>query len=103
MLPLPNDKLKEYASVLAHYKYVSELDKLKYGGYIRWIEKKDSNYVLKKGMFVCDIIIGDEGIVIKGKIFGGRFLNIRMNECFIFQKLSNEEIIINSAINALEK
>ena len=103
MLPLPNHKLKEYSTVLAHYKYVSELDKLKYGAYIRWINKEDSDYILKKGMFVCDIIIGDEGIIIKGRIFGRRFLNIRMDDCFIFQKLSNEEIIINSAINAIEK
>jgi len=100
---IPIYKLEKYSSVLKKYKYVTELDKLKYGYYIRWIEKGDSSYELKKGMFICDIIIGDNGIIIKGKIFGNRFININMNHCYIFQKLSNEEIIINDVINVIEK
>ena len=97
------EKLKEYSLILSHYKYVSEIDKLRYGSYIRWINKNDPTHELKKGMFICDIIIGDEGIVIKGKVFGNRFINIIMEKCIIFQKLTNEEIIINNVKNVIEK
>lgn len=76
---------------LPGYKRIWELDQIKYGAYVRWL----SNGKLKRGMFICDIIITDEGIVIKGKTYQGNFINIRMDNCILFQKLSNDEIIIN--------
>lgn len=97
-----SDKLKEYSLELSHYKYVNEIDKLKYGAYIRWINKDDKMYQLKKGMFICDIFIGD-GIIIKGKIIGNRFINLNMEKCIIFQRMTNEEIIINAVVNEIEK
>jgi len=75
---------------LIGYKKIMEIDQIKHGAYIRWI--KDG--ILKKGMFVCDIIINDE-IIIKGKTYLGGYINIRMKDCIIFQKLSNDEILIN--------
>ena len=78
--------------MLKNYKKITELDKIRYGAYIRWIDK---NNELKKGMFVCDILISD-GIIIRGKTITGKFLNIRMDECTIYQKMKNEEVIINN-------
>lgn len=74
---------------LPGYKKVYELDDIKYGSYIRWI----SNNELKKGMFVCDIITTDEGFIIKGKTYQGRFINIKMKD-FIYQKMSIDELIV---------
>ena len=52
---------------LKNYKIIHEIDKLRYGSYIRWINKFDRK--LYKGMIVCDIVIGDDGVNIKGKTF----------------------------------
>ena len=72
--------------MLKNYKKITELDKLRYGAYIRWIDK-DNNF--RKGMFICDIITTD-GIVLRGKTITGKFLNIRMDECIIYQKMKKE-------------
>lgn len=87
---------------LKHYKQVYELDKIKYGSYIRWINIDDKKHKLKKGMFICDIIITNEGIVIRGKTYQGKFLNIKMEKCIIYQKMSNEEITINHLLETIK-
>ena len=89
--------IKEYSLLLSHYNHITEIDKLRYGAYIRWINKNDDEFKLKKGMIICDISI-NEGIIIKGKTFPNKFINIKMDECHIFQKLTNEELIIREAL-----
>ena len=74
---------------LPGYKKILELDQIKYGSYVRWFSKGK----LMKGMFVCDIIITDDGIVIQGKTYNGKFLNIKFG--ILYQKMSNDEILIN--------
>jgi hypothetical protein len=85
---------------MENYRKITELDKIRYGAYIRWIDMTDKTRTLKKGMFICDIIT-TEGIVIRGKTYNGKFLNIRMDKCIIFQKLSNEEIMLEHVINSI--
>jgi hypothetical protein len=87
---------------LSHYNRIFELDKIKYGSYIRWINNDDKEQKLKKGMFVCDIILTNEGIILKGKTYQGRFINIKMENCIIFQKMSNDEIAINHILNTIK-
>ena len=82
---------------LKNYKLVHEIDKLRYGSYIRWM-KDDKLY---KGMIVCDIVIGDEGVSIKGKTFTNQFLTINIDDCIIFQKMTKEEVIIEKIKNAI--
>lgn len=85
--------------LLSHYNRVTEIDKLKHGSYIRWINNNDNK--LQKGMIICDILI-NEGIIIKGRAIGSnRFINIKMDNCSIFQKLSNEELIIREALKTI--
>jgi hypothetical protein len=84
---------------LTNYKIVHEVDKLRYGSYIRWFNKL--NEKLYKGMIVCDIVIGDEGINIKGKTFTNQFLTIKIDDCIIFQKMTKEEIIIQKIKNTI--
>lgn len=84
---------------LTKYKIVHEIDKLRYGSYIRWINKFDQK--LYKGMIVCDIVIGDDGINIKGKTFTNQFLTIKIDDCIIFQKMSKQEVIIQKIKNTI--
>ena len=82
---------------LTKYKIVHEIDKLRYGSYIKWIKDKK----IYKGMIICDIVIGDEGVNIKGKTFTNQFLTIKMDDCIIFQKMTKEEVIIQKIKNRI--
>ena len=82
---------------LKNYKLVHEIDKLRYGSYIRWMKDKK----LYKGMIICDIVIGDDGVNIKGKTFTNQFITIKIDDCIIFQKMTKEEVIIEKIKNAI--
>ena len=89
---------------LVDYKYVDEMDDLKYGTYIRWIKldnPEDLN--LTKGAIFSDIKITDRGVNLICKNFGNqrkRFM-IQMNDCLIFRKLTNQELVLLSALDHL--
>jgi hypothetical protein len=84
---------------LKHYKLVDELPDLKYGSYIRWINIKNrSNTKLTNGGLLCDIKIKDKGIVLTCKNNRNRVFELNMSNNIIFQKLSNQELILLSAI-----
>ena len=93
-----------YFKKLKGYKYVDELDDLKYGGFIRWIPITDpDNLPLNQCGIICDILIKDDGIYIVCKNFMHRHYRFKMDECLIFQKLTSQEMIILSALDHLDK
>ena len=60
-LHLKREETLELLKKLVQYKYVDEMDDLKYGTYIRWIPLANPNYIeLKKGAIFCNIKITDE-------------------------------------------
>jgi hypothetical protein len=77
---------------LAHYKYVDGLHDLKTGGYIRWVHATDLSKLMNGG-FVVRVNIEDEGTLVLCKN-RGRFFNLYMDECIIFQKITPEEHLI---------
>ena len=47
------------------YRFIDELPDLHYGSYIRWITIKDpENIKLTNGGIVCEMKVGDDGIII---------------------------------------
>ena len=55
-LQFKNDKLKLYHAKLKDYRYVDELNDLKYGQYIRWINIKDpDNLKLTNGGIFLEV------------------------------------------------
>ena len=94
-LNITKSQKKSFLSKLKNYKYVDEVPDIEYGAYIRWIPL--NNIRLTNGGLVCDIIIED-GINILCKNNMGRFFQCNMNNCIIFQMLSNEEQVILSAL-----
>ena len=90
-----NDMLKK----LENYKYVEEVDDLKYGSFIRWIPLTDPyNLFLKYAGMICEVKFTDEGTIISCKNFINRYYTIKMDECLIFQKFTNEEKIMMEMI-----
>ncbi len=101
-LQLPRNELKKLHQSLKFYKYVDELPEIQLGRYIRWISLKNpDNIKLTRGGIICDIFTGENDIVIKCKNSSNRFFSLKLNECFIFQKLTDQEKVILSAVNHL--
>ena len=100
---LSREKLKVYHKSLKMYRYIDELPELRYGSYIRWISLKNpENITLSNGGIVCDIKV-NEGINIICRNNMHRFFQFKMGECLVFQKLSQQEQVILSALNYLNK
>lgn len=93
-----------YLKKLKGYRYIDELNDLKYGGFIKWIPIIDPNYLpLHYCGIICEIKIIDDGVLIKCKNFMHRYYTFKMEECLIFQKLTTQELIILNALDHLDK
>jgi hypothetical protein len=91
---------------LRDYKYIDEMNELKYGAYIRWIPiENPSNISLTKGALFCEMKITDDGVFCICKNFGysQRHFQISLDKNLIFQKLTDQELVLLSALNHLSK
>lgn len=103
-LQLPREKLKDFHTKLKDYRFVDDLTNIQYGRYIRWINLKNpENIKLTNGGVIIDIKIEGDGIYLLCKNFRNGRMQIKIDECFIFQKLTDQEKTIISALDYLEK
>lgn len=89
---------------LKDYKYVDEMNDLKYGTFIRWIPIEDpTNIYLTKGSLFCEMKITDNGVfcVCKNYGFSSRHFQISMDKNLIFQKLTHQELVLLTALDHL--
>lgn len=101
-LNLPRDKLKKLHKQLEEYRYVDEMNELKYGAYIRWIPLRDPNKIkLTNGGIICDILVKDSGIHVVCRNNMQRMFQIKLVECMVFQKLSYQEKVLLSVMDYL--
>ena len=92
-----------YMKKLKGYRYVDEIKDVKYGAFIKWIPITDPTYLpLNIGGIICDIKLIDTGIIIVCKNFMHKHYQIKMDECLLFQKLSDQEKIILNALDHLQ-
>ena len=102
-LMLDNETLINYLRKLKGYKYVDEIGDLKQGSFIKWIRITDpNNLVLNQCGLICDIKITDDDVIIICKNFMHRHYTFKMDEVLIFQKLSDQEMVIISALDHLD-
>lgn len=93
-------------SKLKDYKYVDEMNDLKYGTFIRWIPIEDPEDIhLTRGAIFCEMKITDNGVfcVCKSMGFPIRHFQISMDRNIIFQKLTTQELVLLSALDHLAK
>ena len=105
-LQLDRTKTLVILKKLKEYKYVDEMNDLKYGTYLRWIPINDpENIHLTKGAIFCEIKITYNGVFIVCKNLGysTKHFQIKMDECLIFQKLTSQELVLLSALDHLSK
>ena len=103
-LQLPREKLKEFHTKLSEYRVVNDIDDIEYGRYIRWISLKDPSKIkLTHGALVCDLRVFNEQIHIRCKNNLHHMMQIILDECLIFQKLTDQEKVVLSVLDHLEK
>jgi hypothetical protein len=105
-LHLSREDTLELLKKLKDYKYVDEMNELKYGAYIRWIPIEDPNNIhLTKGALFCEMKITDNGVFFICKNYGYnyRHFQISMDKNLIFQKLTAQELVLLSALDHLSK
>jgi hypothetical protein len=105
-LHLPKKDTIDLFKKLKDYKYIDEMNDLKYGTYIRWIPIEDPNNIfLAKGGLFCEMKITDDGVfcICKNIGYKSRHFQIQMDKNLIFQKLTDQEMVLLSALDHLAK
>ena len=89
---------------LDDYRYVDEVPDLQYGSYVRWISLKNPEILkLTTGGYICQIKVHDDGIHIVCRNKMNMFFEIRLWENLIFQKFTDEEHVLLSAMDYLNQ
>ena len=107
-IQLGKDILKQIHKKLNEYRYVSDINSLQVGSYIRWINLETigdtiPSKLLTNGAVACDWEITDVGVIITCKTTFGRFMNINFDKNLIFQKLTEQELVLLSVIDYVNK
>ena len=105
-LNLSRDESLSILKKLKEYKYVDEMSDLKYGTYIRWIPIENPKQIgLTKGAIFCEMKITDEGVflICKNLGYSSKHFRISMDTNLIFQKLTQQELVLLSALDHLSK
>jgi hypothetical protein len=101
---LERDKLKLFHKKLKYYRYCDDFISLQLGYYIRWIPLKNPDDIkLTNGAIIIDIKILDNGLHLLCKNNMNRIIQVKFDEIIIFQKISNQENIILSVLDYLDK
>jgi hypothetical protein len=102
-LPKMTNKIAaSHLKSLKGYRYVDEISDLKSNVYIKWI-RYDLTNILTKGAISCSVKITNDGMLIMCRNFYGKFFYVNMEECAVFQKITDEENVILSAMDYLLK
>ena len=104
-LQLSGQVLKDLHARLKEYRYINELNDLQLGRYIRWIplNTETAEIKLTKGAFTVNTFLNEDGVCIVCNNSYRRPIVVKFDKVLIFQKLSEQEQILISAIDFLDK
>ena len=103
-LGLEREELKTIHKKLKHYRYCSDMQDVQYGYYIRWISLKNpDNIKLTNGGLIIDIDIINNCLQLRIKNNMNRIFQIKLDECYIFQKITPQEQVILGVLDYLDK
>ena len=102
-LSLTKTEIMYYMKKLKKYRYVDQMDELKHGGCIRWIDiREPENISLSNIAIFCEFKITDSGVSIVYKNFQGKKqYEFKMEEALIFEKLNYQEEILMKIMDKL--
>jgi hypothetical protein len=87
-------KIVELCNKLAGYRYIDNLSELHKGKHIRWIRHTSVDKKLTNGAIVFDVKFYDTGSQILCRNTRNQMMQIKFDNCTIFQKLSTGEQLI---------
>jgi hypothetical protein len=105
-LDITTKEMSDYLSKLKDYKYVDEVSDLKYGAYLRWVSLTDPDDLdLQKGAIFCEVKVADDGLFLICRNYGysRKHFRLKFDENLIFQKLSEQELILLNVLDQLAK
>ena len=88
---------------LIGYLMVDELDAIHIGEYTRWIQKYQEDVKLTNGGILLNTTFTDEGINLTIRLWNNRVIQVRFDDCLVFQKLSFGEQLILMASDYVNK
>jgi hypothetical protein len=104
------EKKLEYCQKLNEYRYVPSINELHKGKHIKWIRidfvpdpNRPNKARLVGGGIVVDIKFRDNGTHVLVRNEMNRFIQIKFDDCYIFQKMNLQEQLILMAYGYLEK
>lgn len=102
-LNLDENTTRQLYQKLDGYKYVDEIHELKYGAYLRWIPLENPHKVyLTRGALFCEVKITNKGTYCVCKNMGsGRSFTLSLDRNLIFQRLTDQERVLLSALDHL--
>jgi hypothetical protein len=92
-------KLLSLRKKLKEYRHVDELQEFQIGRFIRWINLSTKTFV--NGGFIVRINIHENGTVITCKNPFNAFYTLKVDECIIFQKITQQEHVLLAAMEHL--
>ena len=100
--------LKMFHEKLDEYRYICDASSLRIGSYIRWINLNkigeiENNKLLTNGAIICDWKLYDNGLHVMCKTHNHRIMQIKFEENLIFQKLTNQEQVLLSVLEYVNK
>lgn len=103
-LDLEEEIVNKFMNSLENYILVDELCDLYLGSFVKWIPLYDSdNIKLTLGGIVTDITIGNNSPIIKCKNFKNKHFAFDFNKSIVFRKITNQENVLLSVSNFLNK
>jgi hypothetical protein len=104
-LQLSKEELKDLHSRLVDYRYVDEINCLQEGRYIRWIplNVETAEIKLTKGAFLVKTTLNDDGVILVCRNVRRQSVVVKFDNVLIFQKLSDQELILIKALSLLDK
>jgi hypothetical protein len=103
-LGIKGEELKKLHKKLKNYRYCTDMSDIQFGCYIRWIPLKNpENIKLTNGGIIIDMDIINNCVQIKVKNNMNRIFQIKFDECYIFQKITQQEQIILGVLDYLKK
>jgi hypothetical protein len=103
-LHFKKEDMKMLHAKLKEYRFVDDLKDINYGRYIRWINMNNiDNLKLTNGGIVCEILATENGTTLTCKNNTNRLFRLKMDECLVFQKLTNQEKTILSVLDYVDK
>ena len=104
-LQLSGQELKDLHARLKDYRYINELNDIQIGRYIRWIplNTETAEIKLTTGAFIVNTFLNDEGASLVCRNTYRQSIVVKFDNVLIFQKLSEQEQILITSIDFLDK